>query len=71
MQKPGSDFASLKAPPLRILVTGFGRFPGVQDNPTALLIHALGKHRTRLARLGIALEGAILPVEYAGVRERT
>ena len=67
MQKPGSDFASLKAPPLRILVTGFGRFPGVHDNPTALLIHALGKHRTRLARLGIALEGAMLPVEYAGV----
>ena len=65
--KPGSDFVSLKAPPSRILVTGFGTFPGVHDNPTALLIHALGKHRTRLARLGIALEGAMLPVEYAGV----
>jgi len=69
MQKSGSDFASLKAPPLRILVTGFGSFPGVHDNPTALLIHALGNHRTRLARLGIALEGAVLPVEYAGVEQ--
>jgi pyroglutamyl-peptidase len=70
MQKPGSDFASLKAPPLRILVTGFGRFPGVRDNPTALLLHALGKQRARLARLGIALEGAMLPVAYVGVMRR-
>jgi pyroglutamyl-peptidase len=57
----------MKAPPLRILVTGFGSFPGVHDNPTALLIAALGKHRARLARLGIALERAELPVDYAGV----
>jgi pyroglutamyl-peptidase len=57
----------MKAPPLRILVTGFGSFPGVHDNPTALLIVALGKHRARLTRLGIALELAVLPVDYAGV----
>jgi len=57
----------MKARPLRILVTGFGRFPGVHDNPTAALIQALGKHRARLARLGIVLELATLPVDYAGV----
>ena len=70
MQKSSSDFASQKAPPLRILVTGFGSFPGVHDNPAAVLIHALGKDQARLARLGIALERAMLPVDYAGV-ERT
>ena len=53
--------------PLRILVTGFGSFPGVHDNPTALLLPALSKHRARLARLGIALERAVLPVDYAEV----
>ena len=57
----------MKAPPLRILVTGFGSFPGVHDNPTALLLPALSKHRARLARLGIALERAVLPVDYAEV----
>ncbi len=67
IRKSSSDFPSLKGPSLRILVTGFGSFPGVHDNPTALLIHALGKYRARLARLGIALECAVLPVNYAGV----
>jgi pyroglutamyl-peptidase len=60
----------MKAPPLRILVTGFGSFPGVHDNPTALLIAALGKQRARLARLGIALERAVLPVDYAGAARK-
>jgi pyroglutamyl-peptidase len=60
----------MKAPPLRILVTGFGSFPGVRDNPTALLLPALGRHRARLARLGIAIELAMLPVDYAGVARK-
>lgn len=53
-----------------ILVTGFGRFPGIRDNPTAALVHALGAHRARLIRLGIELELAVLPVTYAGVAKK-
>jgi pyroglutamyl-peptidase len=64
------DFSSIKASSLRILVTGFGSFPGVGHNPTELLVHALGKHRARLARLGIDLELATLPVRYAGVAQK-
>jgi pyroglutamyl-peptidase len=64
------DFSSIKASSLRILVTGFGSFPGVGHNPTELLVRALGKHRARLARLGIDLELATLPVRYAGVAQK-
>src|SRR5438445_2022144 len=70
MQKSGSDFASTKASSLRVLVTGFGRFPGARHNPTALLVRALGGHRARLARLGIELERAVLPVKYAEVARK-
>ena len=70
MQTSGPVFASRKAVPMRVLVTGFGSFPGVHDNPTAALVHALGAHRARLARLGIELELAILPVTYAGVAKK-
>jgi pyroglutamyl-peptidase len=46
----------------RILVTGFGAFPGAPVNPTEALIAAL-----RTARLpGIALEPYVLPVTWAG-----
>ncbi|MDQ0469688.1 pyroglutamyl-peptidase I family protein [Labrys wisconsinensis] len=46
----------------RILVTGFGAFPGAPVNPTEALIGAL-----RTARLpGIALEPHVLPVTWAG-----
>jgi len=53
--------------PVRILVTGFGKFPGVRKNPTARLVHALAQQRSRLARFGIELERAVLPVRYAEV----
>jgi hypothetical protein len=43
-QYSGLDLASVKAVRLRILVTGFGRFPGARYNPTALLVHSLGGH---------------------------
>jgi len=69
-QYSGLDFSGVEAVPLRVLVTGFGKFPGVRTNPTAVLIHALGRHRTRLARLGIDLELATLPVRYAGVARK-
>ena len=55
---------------MRVLVTGFGKFPGVRTNTTVVLIHALGGHRARLARLGIDLEFATLPVRYAGVAQK-
>ena len=48
-----------------ILVTGFGAFPGVPSNPTAAILHNLDRHRGRLARLGVALHGILLPVRYA------
>jgi len=56
--------------PVRILVTGFGSFPGVRKNPTAALVHALEKDRPRLARLGIRLELESLPVVYAEIASR-
>ena len=68
--KSGLDLASVKSVPLRILATGFGGFPGVRANPTAMLIHALGGYRARLTRLGIDLELATLPVRYAGVARK-
>jgi pyroglutamyl-peptidase len=70
MQKSGSEFVSTRAPPLRVLVTGFGSFLGGRKNPTASLVHALGGHRARLARLGIELETAVLPVNYATVARK-
>jgi pyroglutamyl-peptidase len=60
----------VKAWPLRILVTDFGSFPGIRENPTARLIRALGAHKVRLARLGIALELELLPVHFAEVTEK-
>ncbi|HET6375184.1 MAG TPA: pyroglutamyl-peptidase I, partial [Methylocella sp.] len=53
--------------PLRILVTGFGRYPRVRDNPTAILAQALWREKGRLARLGIELKTAVLPVKFARV----
>ncbi len=56
--------------PVRILVTGFGSFPGARNNPSAALVHALEKDRPRLVRQGIALELAILPVVHAEIAPR-
>ncbi len=56
--------------PLRILVTGFGGFPGARANSTAVLIDPLGNYRAKLARLGIELEIDVLPVNYAEVARK-
>ncbi|MCL2385120.1 MAG: hypothetical protein FWC84_04755 [Alphaproteobacteria bacterium] len=56
--------------PLRILVTGFGRFPGAHSNPTEWLIKALGLEQNNLARLRIKLHLAVLPVDYSSLMER-
>jgi pyroglutamyl-peptidase len=55
---------------LKILVTGYGRFPGARKNPTAGLVHALGKERGRLSRLGIELQCAVLPVRHDAVEAK-
>ncbi len=68
--KPVKPGVSVKAWPLRILVTGFGGFPGARDNPAARLIRALANHKARLARLGIALDVALLPVHFAGAAQK-
>jgi pyroglutamyl-peptidase len=51
--------------PLKILVTGFGPFPGARKNPTARLMRALSRQRERLRRFGIELHAAVLPVHFA------
>ena len=58
-------------PPRRtILVTGFGAFPGSPRNPTATIVGRLERHRGRLARLGVDLRCAVLPVRYAELQDR-
>ena len=46
----------------RLLVTGFGRFPGAPFNPSARVVTILGAQMRRFARAGIALETCVLPV---------
>jgi len=53
--------------PIIILVTGFGAFPGARTNPSAAILARLSRHRPRLARLGVGLETALLPVVFAEV----
>lgn len=47
--------------PLRLLVTGFGRFPGAPSNPSGPLARALARSR-RLATLSVA--AMVLPTEW-------
>ena len=54
----------------RILVTGFGGFPGAPKNPTAQMIADLVRYRPRLLRAGIRLELAVLPVVYGEIGPR-
>jgi pyroglutamyl-peptidase len=56
---------------LRVLVTGFGSFPGAPVNPTRILVRALEKGSDkRLRRLGVDLMTAVLPVVYADAQAR-
>jgi pyroglutamyl-peptidase len=54
------------AEPLRILVTGFGPFPGAPFNPTMALVARLARLR-RPALGGVELTGHIFPVTYQAV----
>lgn len=51
----------------RLLVTGFGAFPGARTNPTIAILEQLKRSRARLARLGIDLHSAVVPVVYAEI----
>jgi pyroglutamyl-peptidase len=53
----------------RILVTGFGPFPGAPANPTAQIARRVAASR-RLARLGCLVTGEILPVIFADAERR-
>ena len=50
-----------------MLVTGFGAFPRAPRNPSATILANLERRRARLARLGIDLRLATLPVVFAAV----
>lgn len=52
---------------IKLLVTGFGAFPGVRKNPSLMLLTQLERRRARLARLGISLDLQALPVVYSGI----
>ncbi|HZC57714.1 MAG TPA: pyroglutamyl-peptidase I [Xanthobacteraceae bacterium] len=51
---------------MRVLVTGFGPFPGAPLNPSALLVKALARKR-RPALAGIELITHVFPTSYAAV----
>ena len=49
---------------MTLLVTGFGAFPGMPRNPSAMVVAALAHHRAAFARKHIVLSTQILPVLY-------
>jgi pyroglutamyl-peptidase len=58
-------------PATRVLLTAFGSFPGAPVNPTMAIAKLVERrHGRRLARLGLELQTAVLPVVYAGAEAR-
>ena len=51
------------AAPLRLLLTGFGPFPGIPINASAVLVSAIAERMAR-SRLDIDLRTAVLPTEW-------
>jgi pyroglutamyl-peptidase len=49
-----------------ILVTGFGPFAGLKQNPSALVAHDVSRARVP----GVRLVARVLPVSYAGAEAR-
>lgn len=49
-----------------ILVTGFGAFAGMRQNPSAVVARAVGRSRVP----GVRLAARVLPVSYAGAQAR-
>lgn len=52
-----------------LIITGFGAFPGVKHNPSALVARAVA-HDARWQRQGRRVAAEILPVRYADVTDR-
>ena len=52
--------------PTRILLTGFGPFPGVPDNPSARLVKTLARIRSFAPR-DCELHMQVLPTEWGAV----
>jgi len=53
---------------LKVVLTGFGAFPGAPFNPSQTLALAMHRHsRARLQRAGIDLEVVILPVVFSAI----
>lgn len=49
----------------RLLLTGFGSFPGAPANPSETIANNIGKFKSvALGRLGVGISTAILPVVY-------
>ena len=68
MLRKAEKSSSAPMHPVKVLVTAFGAFPGMPSNPSSRLVAQLAKqHRARLARLGIELVTAELPVIFAQV----
>ncbi len=57
---------SVKPAPTSLLLTGFGPFPGVADNPSARLVETLA---ASLPLPGFDLHHAVLPTEWHAVAE--
>lgn len=56
---------------LRVLLTAFGSFPGAPVNPTMVIARRVQRrHGRRLARLGVQIHTAVLPVVYKGAETR-
>jgi pyroglutamyl-peptidase len=55
--------ARSRSRPLRILVTGFGPFPGAPDNPTGPLVRALGRKNWS----GVTVKAHVFPTRYKAV----
>jgi pyroglutamyl-peptidase len=53
----------------RLLITGFGAFPGARTNPTLEIASRLARSR-RAASHGVDIISGILPVVYSGVEQR-
>ena len=54
--------------PLRLTVTGFGAFPGFEQNPSAQIVKHLSNRRSESSRFEIFTH--VFPVEYQGAYHR-
>lgn len=62
---PGIRRPAPRARPFRLLVTGFGPFPGVPENPTETLVRRLaGRWARRPPAANLAPSFAVLPTEW-------